>query len=132
MELVLILVLIWISDSAAYFCGKAIGRRKITPRISPNKTLEGFIAAVVVPVLISPLVGWTLSIEKSCLFLVLAGLVVSIGSIAGDLFESVMKRGSGIKDASNLIPGHGGVLDRVDSFLIAFPAFYVLSSTTLR
>ncbi len=127
-QLVLVLVTVWASDSGAYFAGKAFGTRKITPQLSPNKTLEGFVAGLLAAVLAVCLLaffwfpGWTLAIQ------VLVGLVIGASAAFGDLFESMIKRGAGVKDTSQLIPGHGGVLDRIDSLLFAFPAYFLVSA----
>jgi phosphatidate cytidylyltransferase len=122
----------WLGDSAAYFVGKAVGRHKLSPRTSPNKTWEGAIAAlaataasaVLYAELTGPVVGWTLSVGA----ILALGAVVSIVGQVGDLFESRFKRDCGVKDSSQLLPGHGGALDRVDSLLFAFPfafAFFI-------
>lgn len=118
----------WIGDSAAYFVGRAIGRHKLAPVISPNKTWEGAIAGFVATVLCAllwawvtePIVEWTMSWAQ------VAGLgaVVSVAGQIGDLFESRFKRDCGVKDSSNLLPGHGGFLDRVDALLFVFPIAY--------
>jgi len=115
----LVLVSIWASDTFAYFVGRAIGKRKIVPAISPNKTLEGFIGGFVGCVL----VGWIGSI---CLGLPLnfgygIGIIVGVLAPFGDLFESKLKRQANKKDSGTLLPGHGGVLDRFDSLLFAAP-----------
>lgn len=125
-ELMLVFIILWISDTAAYFTGRAIGRHKVTPRISPNKSLEGFIAGIFFPAPAAAVYGYYLLPEFSLWFLVLAGTVVAISGIIGDLFESSIKRGSGIKDSSKLFPGHGGMLDRTDSFLTGMPVYYLL------
>ena len=126
LELVLVLVTIWASDSGAYFVGRALGKHKISPILSPNKSLEGYLAAFVFAVVAALLYGHFLAVG-SILFLLLAGAVVGLAGMVGDLFESLLKRGAAIKDTSSLIPGHGGVLDRVDSLLFAFPAYYLFS-----
>ena len=125
-ELMLVFIALWLSDSAAYFTGRAIGKHKITPRISPNKSLEGFIAGIIFPAAGAVIYGKFLLPEFSAWFLFLAGLVLGISGIMGDLFESALKRGSKIKDSSQLFPGHGGILDRTDSILAGVPAFYLL------
>ncbi len=125
-ELMLVFISLWLSDSAAYFTGRAIGKHKITPRISPNKSLEGFIAGIIFPAVGAVIYGNFLLPEFSSWFLFFAGLVLGISGIMGDLFESALKRGSGIKDSSRLFPGHGGILDRTDSILAGVPAFYLL------
>ena len=125
-ELVFVLLCVWLSDSAGFLVGRKIGRHKVTPGISPNKSLEGFAAALIAPclgaVLLYPLL---LSGQPSVPVAVLGGLMGG-AAIAGDLFESFLKRRAGIKDSSALIPGHGGVLDRMDSLLFALPCYYFL------
>ena len=120
----LLLAVIVVSDSAQYYTGRALGRRKLAPDVSPKKTIEGAIGGVVCATLTMALVGpyvfvstiWTLA---------LLGAVVSLLGMVGDLFESLLKRSAGLKDSSHLIPGHGGILDRLDSWLFAAPVYYV-------
>ena len=126
-ELLFVLLVVWISDAAALFTGRAIGRHQITPTISPNKTLEGYVAAVLFPVLIGLPLGSYLLPGRTLIFLLAATVVISVAGILGDLFESLLKRGAQVKDSSNLIPGHGGILDRIDSLLLAVPAFHLLT-----
>lgn len=126
LELAWIFSIIWIADSGAYFVGRAFGRHKISPRISPNKSLEGFVAAVVFGAAGGALLGRTL-FPWSWAYLVLVGALLALAGIYGDLFESLLKRSTGVKDTSNLIPGHGGVLDRVDSLLFAVVVYHLLS-----
>jgi len=126
LELMLVFTALWLSDSAAYFTGRAIGRHKITPRISPNKSLEGFIAGIVIPMAGAYIYGIFLLPGLPACFMILAGMILGVSGIMGDLFESALKRGSEIKDSSNLFPGHGGILDRTDSILTGVPAFYLL------
>ena len=126
-ELILVMILVWISDAAAFFVGRALGRHRITPSISPNKTLEGYLAAVIFPITAALLLGGYFLPGKSFAFLLAVGFVTSVAGALGDLFESSLKRGAEIKDTSNLIPGHGGILDRIDSLLFAIPAYCVLS-----
>jgi len=125
-EAPLLLVLtVVVSDSAQYYCGRAFGRRPLAPAISPNKTVEGALGGVILGTATLVLVGqWWL---PSMGFLWRAGLglaIVALG-IIGDLFESLIKRGAGVKDASSLIPGHGGMLDRIDALLFAAPVYYL-------
>ena len=122
---VLLLVTIMVSDTAQYYGGRWLGRTPLAPAISPKKTVEGAlfgVAAGTVLVLAVPTPGLLEStlVQRAALGLVLVGL-----GIAGDLFESQLKRGAGVKDASSLIPGHGGMLDRIDSLLFAAPGFYL-------
>jgi len=121
----------WIADTAAYFGGRAFGRRKLAPRISPNKTIAGAMAALAAATVVAPLYsrwvlpgGWEFDPLPSVAF----GLVIGGLAIIGDLVESAMKRECGVKDSSNLLPGHGGVLDRLDSLLWAIPTAFFFSA----
>jgi phosphatidate cytidylyltransferase len=120
---VLLLVIV-ISDSAQYYCGRAFGRRKLSPTISPKKTIEGAIGGVVFGTLAMTIAGHYI-FRSPMWMLALLGGAISLLGIVGDLFESLLKRSAGVKDSSNLIPGHGGVLDRIDSWLFAAPVYYV-------
>lgn len=114
-----------VSDSAQYYSGRAFGRRPLAPAISPKKTVEGAIGGVLIGTAFMAIAGrWALPVVAT-LPLALAGLIVVVVGIGGDLFESRLKRVAGVKDSSTLIPGHGGVLDRIDALLFAAPAFYV-------
>jgi phosphatidate cytidylyltransferase len=114
-----------ISDSAQYYGGRTMGRRKLAPAISPKKTVEGAITGVVAAAIATPLLGmWAFPGKPAAPFVVL-GLVLAAVGICGDLFESLLKRSAGVKDASGLIPGHGGMLDRIDSLLFAGPVYYL-------
>ena len=121
--LVVLFLCIWLTDTAAYFGGCLWGQKKLVPRISPGKTVVGFVAGFSGGLL--PLLLWGLL--PSFTFLELAGLLLlaSAGGQAGDLVESAIKRDMGIKDTPPLIPGHGGLLDRFDSYLFAFPLAYL-------
>ncbi|MFH2123234.1 MAG: phosphatidate cytidylyltransferase [Pseudomonadota bacterium] len=114
------------SDSGAYYCGRAFGRHKLCPLVSPKKTIEGAIGGLVAGVAVAVLMAIVLHLRVSLLFLIpTAILLVGIG-IVGDLTESIIKRATGTKDSGTLLGGHGGVLDRVDSLLFAGPVFYYL------
>lgn len=113
----------WISDTGAYFGGRFFGRRLLFPTLSPKKTVEGGVGGLILTVLVVGLTAWhflSLSIPGALLL----GAVVSICSQAGDLFESMLKRILDVKDLGHLLPGHGGILDRVDSLLFTAPAVY--------
>jgi|CXWL01.1.fsa_nt_gi phosphatidate cytidylyltransferase len=112
-----------VSDSAQYYTGRMFGRRPLAPAISPKKTREGAIGGVVFGTLCMVFAG-RLLLASSIPSLVLLGVLVVAAGICGDLFESRLKRASGIKDSSSMIPGHGGVLDRLDAMLFAAPVFY--------
>lgn len=121
------MALVWVADIGAYFSGKRFGKRKLAPHVSPGKSWEGLIGGLLLSLLLTVVVGlyrdW--SFGEFLLALPAAALVVLI-SVVGDLTESMFKRQSGIKDSSNLLPGHGGVLDRIDSLTAAVPVFAVL------
>ncbi|HHH13150.1 MAG TPA: phosphatidate cytidylyltransferase [Thiolapillus brandeum] len=117
------LVLIWLADSAAYFSGRNWGRRKLAPHISPGKTVEGALGALVSAALFSLVLGITGWTSLSLPAAVLLGVVTVAVSIGGDLWESVLKRERGFKDSGRVLPGHGGVLDRIDSQIAAAPFF---------
>lgn len=111
-----------IADSAAYFTGRAFGRHKLAPRISPGKTWEGALGAAIAVGLSALAVGLYFACDSQCLMqLVAASGLLFVLSIEGDLFESWCKRQAGVKDSGTLLPGHGGVLDRVDSHLAVLP-----------
>jgi phosphatidate cytidylyltransferase len=120
----LLLAVIVVSDSAQYYTGRAFGRRPLAPTISPKKTIEGAIGGVVFGTLAMAL-GGRYVFASPLWMLALLGAAISLLGIVGDLFESLLKRSAGVKDSSNLIPGHGGVLDRIDSWLFAAPVYYV-------
>ena len=123
---VLLLLTIVVSDSAQYFTGRLLGRHSLSPVISPKKTLEGALGGfVIAPAVMALVARWWLP-DRSTGWVLLVGLVLVGFGIAGDLFESLLKRSAGVKDSSALIPGHGGVLDRIDAMLFAAPVFYVL------
>ncbi|MDF2155536.1 phosphatidate cytidylyltransferase [Vibrio sp. CAU 1672] len=119
--------LVWAADSGAYFAGKSLGKRKMAPQVSPNKTIEGLFGGIIAALIISWLFAdWfdiTFSSPMHMMFITLCTVVISV---LGDLVESMFKRVSGIKDSSNMIPGHGGILDRIDSLTAAFPVFALL------
>ena len=119
-----VLLVTWAGDTAGYYVGKTWGSRPLAPRLSPNKTIEGFLGGLVV----APLIAWIGHLwflpavtPVDCLIL---GLLFTVLGLLGDLSESALKRQAGVKDSGSLIPGHGGVLDRVDSLLLNAPLFY--------
>ena len=114
------------SDTGAYYLGKNFGRRKLCPNISPGKTLEGAIGGITVGTLAAVALGIVLLPEMNPLFLTIVAFTLSLVSIMGDLVESIIKRSAGVKDSGTLLVGHGGVLDRIDSMLIAAPLLYYL------
>lgn len=120
----LLALAIIISDSGQYYSGRTFGRRPLAPSISPKKTVEGAVGGVLFATLWMAIAG-SYVFAVPVWLLALLGAAISLLGIIGDLFESLLKRSAGIKDSSNLIPGHGGVLDRIDSWLFAAPVYYV-------
>jgi phosphatidate cytidylyltransferase len=120
LEVLLVLVLVWIADSAAYFVGRAWGRRKLAPTISPGKSWEGAIGGLIGAVLYAIICGYFIQGIAWAPFLAAAALLAMV-SIVGDLFESAVKRQAGVKDSGTLLPGHGGILDRIDSATATLP-----------
>ena len=119
-----IVALIWIADSGAYFSGKRWGRRKLSPRVSPGKTREGVYGALALVSIYAVAAGWLLEVPQTqfVAFVLLCLALVPV-SVIGDLFESLVKRQSGFKDSGTLLPGHGGVMDRIDSITATAPVF---------
>ena len=118
------LSLVWVADIGAYFSGKRFGRRKLSPHISPGKTREGLIGAVVATSLYSLAASFWFSLDREqAAMLILLSVIVTFISVSGDLYFSFLKREAGVKDSGRILPGHGGVLDRVDSVLAAMPVF---------
>lgn len=122
--LMYVFLLVWCADSGAYFVGRKFGKRKLAPNVSPNKSVEGLIGGLVTSGVVAAIVGQYLQLSGGALawFLALSAVTVA-ASVLGDLFESMLKRRAGIKDSGNILPGHGGVLDRIDSLLSATPVF---------
>ncbi len=127
MLIIAVMVLVWGADIGAYFSGKAFGKRKLAPQVSPGKSWEGLVGGLLASLLITAAVGLQQGWQGKGFALALLGAaLVVLVSVVGDLTESMFKRQSGIKDSSNLLPGHGGVLDRIDSLTAAVPLFAVL------
>lgn len=124
--LFLLMLTVIVSDSAQDHTGRLTGRRLLAPTISPGKTIEGAIGGVVSGTAVFAAVGaWWLPVVPPIARILIGLGIVAVG-IAGDLFESLLKRSAGVKDSSTIIPGHGGVLDRIDALLFAAPFFYVV------
>ena len=126
--LLLALFLVWAADSGAYFAGRHLGgklfKRRLAPRISPNKTIEGLLGGIVLAMLVAMVGAMLIGVDNAHLPAVAGVAAVTVAfSVVGDLYESLLKRHVDIKDSGHLIPGHGGVLDRVDSVLAALPVF---------
>lgn len=125
--LLYVFVLVWATDTGAYFAGRAIGKRKLAVKVSPGKTVEGFIGGVSLAILVCVIAYLTGYFNINFTQFLFSSLLAVLASVLGDLTESMFKREAGIKDSGNLIPGHGGILDRIDSLTAAVPVFTILS-----
>ncbi|WP_446008141.1 phosphatidate cytidylyltransferase [Candidatus Electrothrix sp.] len=114
------------SDTGAYYVGRTCGKKKLCPSISPGKTINGAIGGILAAMFSASLLGVFLLPEVGCLALALVAALLAFVGIAGDLTESIIKRGTGIKDSGTLLGGHGGILDRIDSLLVTAPLLYLL------
>lgn len=124
--LLAIFIFIWVNDTGAYLIGSRWGRTPLAPSISPKKSVEGSIGGLLLVLLSAVILRLLLFPELSWLRILLIATVVAVFGTIGDLFESSLKRQAGVKDSGKLIPGHGGILDRIDSLLLAVPAVYLL------
>jgi phosphatidate cytidylyltransferase len=122
----MILIAIWITDSAAYFIGMKYGKHRGFFKASPNKSLEGFAAGLLAPLVFGMVLVLILRNKDISWFIMIVSISAGFFGQLGDLLESKLKRMAGVKDSSSLLPGHGGVLDRFDSLLVAAPALYIM------
>jgi phosphatidate cytidylyltransferase len=122
----MLLVMVWLADSGAYFAGRQWGRTRLAPLVSPGKTREGVYGGLLASLVFAALAGgfYSHSVKWTLAFMVVS-LLAMMFSVVGDLLESLMKRQSGIQDSGHIIPGHGGILDRIDSMVAAVPMFLV-------
>lgn len=121
------LLIVWVTDTGAYLFGRAIGRRKLWPQISPNKTVEGFLGGILSSVLLAVIFSFAGWLNDTPLFLlIIMTMVLSVAGQLGDLVESALKRHFDVKDSGRILPGHGGVLDRFDSFIFVLPLMNIL------
>lgn len=130
LEILLIIVAVTSSDAAAYYVGSAWGKRKIWPRVSPKKSVLGSVASLAACAAVVTVLGVILW-GGSWYWWALSGLLINIMAQLGDFFESALKRSSNVKDSGTILPGHGGVLDRIDSFLFALPTYVLLKMLLL-
>ncbi|WP_299727456.1 phosphatidate cytidylyltransferase [uncultured Endozoicomonas sp.] len=132
LQIATVLIVVWAADCGAYFAGKRFGRTKLIERVSPKKTLEGLVGGLLLAVLLAAvaiIVGRN-GLDRGVLFL-LTTIATVLFSVLGDLWESVLKRERGVKDSGSLLPGHGGVMDRIDSLTAAIP-IYLLTVVVFR
>ncbi|MBU9714519.1 phosphatidate cytidylyltransferase [Evansella tamaricis] len=123
--LIFILILVWSTDSGAYFAGRSFGKHKLWPEISPKKTIEGAIGGIVLAVIIGVIYLLIVPIFDSWVMTILFIFVVSVSGQMGDLVESALKRHYSVKDSGQVLPGHGGILDRFDSLIFVLPILYL-------
>ena len=122
-RILLLLAIVWFGDTAAYYGGRTLGRHLLAPKVSPNKTVEGAIAGLIGSV-VAGAIGGTCFLHESLSKVVWISFATAIAGQLGDLAESILKRSAGVKDSSSIMPGHGGILDRLDSLFFATPIFY--------
>lgn len=120
-----LLLVVWIGDAGAYYVGKRFGKRKLSPLISPKKTVEGLIGGITTSIICAIVISLTFFREFPLVHAIVVGAVLSVAGVIGDLAESMWKRSAAVKDSGTLIPGHGGFLDRFDSILFTAPILYV-------
>ncbi|ASK63492.1 phosphatidate cytidylyltransferase [Virgibacillus phasianinus] len=121
-----VLLVIWATDTGAYLFGRAFGKRKLWPMISPNKTVEGAIGGILISVVVGVIFHFITPFEHSLIIVIGVTILVSIFGQIGDLVESAFKRHYGVKDSGNILPGHGGILDRLDSLLFVLPLIHFI------
>ncbi|WP_010282355.1 phosphatidate cytidylyltransferase [Bacillus timonensis] len=119
-------VVIWTTDSGAYFVGRKLGKKKLWPEISPNKTVEGFVGGIITAIIFAFIFNIIVDLFDSFFSLFIVTIIVSVFGQIGDLVESALKRHYNVKDSGTLLPGHGGILDRFDSMLFILPILYFL------
>lgn len=125
--LLFVMALVWVADTGAYFAGKALGKHKLCPSVSPGKTMEGMIGGVLAACALALAVTYAVELPSAQRTAVLLASVVAVlASVLGDLVESMFKREAGMKDSGNILPGHGGIMDRIDSLTAALPVFVVV------
>lgn len=125
--LLFVMGLVWAADTGAYFVGRAWGKRKLCPNVSPGKTVEGMLGGVASAAVLAVIVTLSLDLpSQQTLIVLVASIVAVLASVLGDLTESMFKREAGLKDSGNILPGHGGIMDRIDSLTAALPVFVLV------
>jgi phosphatidate cytidylyltransferase len=119
-----LLIVVWIGDAGAYYFGKAFGKHKMSPRISPKKTIEGLVGGILTAIAAAVVIHFTFFPQFPVVHAAIAGVILSVTGVIGDLAESMWKRSADVKDSGTLIPGHGGFLDRFDSVFYTTPILY--------
>jgi phosphatidate cytidylyltransferase len=119
-----LLLVVWLGDSGAYYVGRQFGKHKLSPRISPKKTIEGMVGGFLASIITALVIHYTFFREFPLIHAIIAGVILSFAGVVGDLAESMWKRSAAVKDSGTLIPGHGGFLDRFDSILFTAPILY--------
>jgi len=119
-----LLLVVWLGDAGAYYTGKSMGRHKLSPRISPKKTIEGLAGGIIVSMITAIVIHFTFFRDFPLVHAVIAGVILSFSGVVGDLAESMWKRSADVKDSGTLLPGHGGFLDRFDSIFFTAPILY--------
>lgn len=127
-----VIFMVWASDTFAYITGKLIGKHRIAPSISPGKTWEGFFGGIVFTSIVSVILSNFNWLPFETAFAIFVGIAISISGFVGDLAESYLKRKADVKDSGNILPGHGGILDRFDALLFAAPVFYLIYTVYLQ
>ena len=124
--LIFALIVVWATDSGAYFTGRKVGKRKLWPEISPNKTVEGFVGGIIWALVAAFIIHFISPLTTSYFILIGITIAASIFGQLGDLVESAIKRHYNVKDSGKILPGHGGILDRFDSLLFVLPLLHFL------
>lgn len=127
------LIMVWGADSFAYFAGKKFGKTKLAPSISPGKTIEGVLGGTAGVIGLALAMAYILELETNIwIWWLLGAAMISLISVAGDLYESWLKRNAGVKDSGTILPGHGGVLDRIDGVLAVLPFYFLLINWLIK
>ncbi len=126
--MLVVILITWLSDSGAYLVGRSFGRRQLIPVVSPKKTVEGLAGGLVAAALTGALGVALFGLDVSWIYGLLLGIAIGVIGVVGDLAESILKRQAGVKDSGTLIPGHGGMLDRIDALLFTFTAGWYLAT----